>query len=200
MKFGYHTGYDRSNLTLPQSELVAPVAAANPRTIVIAVTPGPFLTSSLDGAAALLDVGLPGEQEGLAVVDVLFGDADPAGRLVHSLPNAWNEVGMTEEQYPGIPPRNDSVPAPCTYHPDPSPGGGGCHCSPTVTNYSEGLLTGYRWYLCSAGLSADGGRGGAAAATCIFGLDRCASQVRRARRGAGVSLWARALLHDVLVL
>ena len=148
-------GTDRANLTLPQSELVPLVAAANARTIVVTITPGPFLTKPFLGGggggsvAALLDMGLPGEQEGAALVDVLFGVENPAGRLPHTLPNVENEVRMTEAQYPGTPPRNDSggdAPHACTFHPDPSPGGGGCICSPTVANFSEGLEVGYRWY------------------------------------------------------
>ena len=143
-------GKDRSNLTLAQSELVAPVASANTRTVVVTVTPGPFLTHFLgngSAVAALLDMGLPGEQEGHALADVLFGDENPAGRLPHTLPNSFNEQGLSTAQYPGTPPRNGTgAPKPCTFHPDPSPGGGGCVCSPTVANFSEGMLTGYRWY------------------------------------------------------
>ena len=40
------------------------IAAANPKTIVLTITPGPFLTDWLPHAAALVDMGLPGEQEG----------------------------------------------------------------------------------------------------------------------------------------
>ena len=42
------------------------------------------------------------------MVDILFGDVVPSGKLPHTMPNKWNEVGMTLAQYPGIPPTNAS--------------------------------------------------------------------------------------------
>jgi beta-glucosidase len=75
---------DRRDLGLPGAQqrlLEALVATGKP---VIAVLTGgsalavPFASAH---AAALLDVWYPGEAGGDALADVLFGDADPAGRL-----------------------------------------------------------------------------------------------------------------------
>jgi hypothetical protein len=70
---------------------------------VVTISPGPFLTPWRTVAAAILDMGMAGEQEGNAVADVLFGDVVPAGKMPHTMPNKWNEVGMTQRQYPGTP-------------------------------------------------------------------------------------------------
>ena len=59
------------NLTLDQTDLVARIAAANPRTVVVAISPGPFLTPFRDSVAAILDFGMPGEQVRWLPVTVL---------------------------------------------------------------------------------------------------------------------------------
>ncbi|HET6920018.1 MAG TPA: glycoside hydrolase family 3 C-terminal domain-containing protein [Jiangellaceae bacterium] len=81
-------GLDRDGLALPgdQDELVSRVAAANPRTVVVLNTPGAVLMPWLDEVAAVLQVWYPGEQFGAALADVLFGDAEPGGRLPLTFP------------------------------------------------------------------------------------------------------------------
>ncbi|WP_346618420.1 glycoside hydrolase family 3 C-terminal domain-containing protein [Blastococcus sp. HT6-4] len=81
-------GMDRAGLALPgdQDELVARVAAANPRTVVVLNTPGAVLMPWRDEVAAVLQVWYPGEQFGAALADVLFGDAEPGGRLPLTFP------------------------------------------------------------------------------------------------------------------
>ena len=61
-------GRDRTTLEFNQSDLAAAIIRAQPNTIVVTVSPGPFLTAKFNGAAAILDVGFAGEQEGNAVV------------------------------------------------------------------------------------------------------------------------------------
>ena len=81
-------GMDRDNLALPgdQDELVSRVAAANSHTVVVLNTPGAVLMPWLDDVAAVLQVWYPGEQFGAALADVLFGDAEPGGRLPLTFP------------------------------------------------------------------------------------------------------------------
>ena len=81
-------GMDRSSLALPgdQDRLVAAVAAANPRTVVVLNTPGPVTMPWLDEVDAVLQVWYPGEQFGLALAAVIFGDAGPGGRLPVTFP------------------------------------------------------------------------------------------------------------------
>jgi beta-glucosidase len=81
-------GMDRDGLALPgdQDELVARVAAVNPRTVVVLNTPGAVLMPWIDDVAAVLQVWYPGEQFGAALAAMLFGDEEPGGRLPLTFP------------------------------------------------------------------------------------------------------------------
>jgi len=81
-------GNDLPGLRLPgrQDELVAHVAAANPRTVVVLQTGGPVLMPWLDDVAAVLQAWYPGQEAGNAIADVLFGEAEPGGRLPQTFP------------------------------------------------------------------------------------------------------------------
>jgi len=81
---------DKHTLTLPgrQDELVTRVAAAAERTVVVVNAATPVLMPWLDAVDAVLIVGLPGQEGGHAVADVLTGEAEPTGRLVTSYPSA----------------------------------------------------------------------------------------------------------------
>ena len=93
-----HEGADRTSLYLNQDALVAQTAAANNNTVVVAISPGPFLSDwrNHEGVKAVIDMGFPGEQEGNAFVRLLFAldGANFGGKLPHSLPNLWNETRM----------------------------------------------------------------------------------------------------------
>ncbi|WP_051107941.1 beta-glucosidase family protein [Actinomadura atramentaria] len=80
-------GADRTTLALPgrQDDLVAAVAAANPRTVVVVNAGSPVLTPWRDDVAAVLVSWFGGQEMGDAVADVLAGDREPGGRL----PTTW---------------------------------------------------------------------------------------------------------------
>jgi beta-glucosidase len=63
------------SLTLPdgQDALIASVAAANPKTVVVLETGGPVLTPWIDKPAAVLEAWYPGGRGGQAIARVLFG-------------------------------------------------------------------------------------------------------------------------------
>jgi beta-glucosidase len=79
---------DAPDLSLPQGQdaMIAAVAAANPRTIVVLETGGPVLMPWLANVSAVLEAWYPGSSGGEAIADALFGDANPAGRLPISFP------------------------------------------------------------------------------------------------------------------
>jgi beta-glucosidase len=75
---------DRAFLALPgrQEDLIRAVAATG-RPVVVVLVGGSAITMSswIERVPAVVDAWYPGEQGGHAVADVLFGDANPAGRL-----------------------------------------------------------------------------------------------------------------------
>ncbi len=102
-------GFDRTDLRLPAGHdtLVEAVTAANPRTAVVLVNGAPVEIPWSDEPAALVEAYLGGQAGGSALVDVLFGDAEPGGRLAESFPvsvtdlpaHAWFGNHPTQVQY-----------------------------------------------------------------------------------------------------
>ena len=95
-------GRDRETLDLPgrQVELVRRVTAANPRTIVVVNAGAPVALPFLDEVPATLQLWYPGQEGGHALADVLFGDADPGGRLPTTWPARVEDV-PSHPHYPG---------------------------------------------------------------------------------------------------
>ncbi|MFC8002144.1 glycoside hydrolase family 3 C-terminal domain-containing protein [Streptomyces olivaceus] len=87
---GESEGYDRTTLSLgaTQDALVRAVAAANPRTVAVVNSGGPVELPWRDAVGALLLAWFPGQEAGGGVADVLFGRAEPGGRL----PTTWPAV------------------------------------------------------------------------------------------------------------
>ncbi|MFC7387590.1 glycoside hydrolase family 3 C-terminal domain-containing protein [Sphaerisporangium rhizosphaerae] len=80
-------GYDRSGLALPgaQDALVRAVAAANPATVVVVNSGGPVDLPWREEVPAVLLSWFPGQEYGHGLAEVLFGAAEPGGRL----PTTW---------------------------------------------------------------------------------------------------------------
>ncbi len=113
-------GSDRPTMRLPgrQDELIGRVAATNPRTVVVVNTGSPVEMRWADDVGAILQVWFPGQEYGDALADVLFGDADPGGRLPTTFPYRY-EDHPARFGYPG---ENGQV------------------------RYGEGVFIGYRGY------------------------------------------------------
>ncbi len=86
---------DRATLDLPgvQPQLIEAIAATGVPTVVV-LTNGrpPTLTDVIDQIAAALEAWLPAEQGGAAVANVLFGAANPGGKLPLSFPRHVGQV------------------------------------------------------------------------------------------------------------
>ncbi|MCO6188529.1 glycoside hydrolase family 3 protein [Rhizobium sp. L1K21] len=100
-------GSDLQGITLPgrQDDLIAAVAAANPHTVVVLQTGGPVEMPWADRVAAILQAWYPGQEAGNAIADVLFGDAEPGGRLPQTFPRSWRDnptFSQDPEHYPGL--------------------------------------------------------------------------------------------------
>ena len=87
-------GFDRTDLRLPPGHdaLVEAVTAANTRTAVVLVNGAPVDLPWASRPAALVEAYLGGQAGGSALVDVLFGDAEPGGRLAESFPMAVTDL------------------------------------------------------------------------------------------------------------
>jgi beta-glucosidase len=95
-------GRDRESLALPgrQEELALRVAAANPRTVVVVNAGAPVALEWAPRVPALVALWLPGQEGGHALADVLFGDADPGGRLPTTFPRRIEDAPAAPH-YPG---------------------------------------------------------------------------------------------------
>jgi beta-glucosidase len=114
-------GFDVKTMDLPagQDELIEAVEKANPRTIVVLNTGDPVtMTRWIDRTPALLDMWYGGQEGGHALASILFGDANPSGKLPVTLPKRF-EDSPAYGHYPGE-----------NLHVD----------------YAEGIYVGYRFY------------------------------------------------------
>jgi beta-glucosidase len=118
-------GADIPDLSLPngQDQLIAAVAAANPHTIVVLETGGPVLMPWLGKVAGVVEAWYPGSKGGEAIADILFGRANPSGRLPMTFPAS--EAQLLRKDIPGW---------------------GKPDFSPAEITYSEGSEVGYRHY------------------------------------------------------
>lgn len=97
-------GRDR-RLVLPddQDQLVAAVADAANRTVVVLQTAGPVEMPWLEAVDAVLEAWYPGQEAGRALSRVLYGDSDPGGRLPVTFGRAAGDYpANARAQYPGV--------------------------------------------------------------------------------------------------
>ena len=114
-------GKDRPSMDLPEGQdaLIRAVAAVNKKTIVIFNAGASVgLTQWIDQVPGVIDAWYGGEEGGHAVADLIFGDADPSGKLPFTFLRRI-EDSPSYGNYPG---KNLKV------------------------NYAEGIYVGYRYF------------------------------------------------------
>ncbi len=107
-------------LPIDQNALIADVAAVNPNTVVAIMAGAPVSMPWLDAVSAVTDFWFAGIEQGNAIANILYGRANPSGKLPRSFPKQMADTPFRAvEQYPGV---------------------------NFEAEYSERLLVGYRWY------------------------------------------------------
>ncbi len=126
---------DLPNLSLPdnQDALIAAVAAANPRTIVVLESGTAVTMPWIDKVSGVLEAWYGGSRGADAVANVLFGDVNPSAKLPMTFPLSVNDLPHTTVVQPPVRGRG--------------PESGAVLTSPTFdVHYDEGLKVGYKWY------------------------------------------------------
>ena len=113
-------GYDRKHLNLPncQNELIEKICKVQKNTIVVLHNGSPVVMPWKDQVKGIVEAYLGGQAVGKAVVNILYGKANPSGRLAETFPL-----------------RLEDTPCYLTY---------GKGVDEAI--YSEGVFVGYRYY------------------------------------------------------
>lgn len=116
-------GYDKPDMQMPfgQNVLIKAVLAANPNTVVVLIGGGPIdMSQWVDNTKGIIQAWYPGMEGGNALAKIIFGKANPSGKLPVSFPKKLEDSPAIKlGQYPG-----DSV----------------------TVNYLDDIYVGYRYF------------------------------------------------------
>jgi beta-glucosidase len=86
-------GYDRNNMLMPPEhiKLIEDTSAKNHNTVVVLFCGSPVEAPWADKVKASLFMGLPGQAGGEAVKNLLYGKANPSGKLAESWPMKYTD-------------------------------------------------------------------------------------------------------------
>jgi len=113
-------GYDRQHLDMPLShnELISRVCKVNPNVIVVLQNGAPVEMPWIEDTKAVLENYLGGQAGSAAAVEILYGNANPSGKLAETFPKK-NEDNPSYNYFPA---------------------------GPVTVEYREGIYVGYRYY------------------------------------------------------
>ncbi len=112
--------FDRSHMRIPecQNKLIEQVSAVQPNTVVVLHNGSPVEMPWVDNVKGILEAYLGGQAIGGAIVDILFGNVNPSGKLPETFPRKLED----NPSYLNFPGEGDKV------------------------SYKEGIFVGYRYY------------------------------------------------------
>jgi len=86
-------GYDRSHMRLPKSHdhLIAEVTKVQPNVVVVLHNGSPVEMPWVEDVKGILEAYLSGQSVGEATIDLLFGKANPSGKLAETFPLALED-------------------------------------------------------------------------------------------------------------
>lgn len=119
---------DRAGLELPygQDAVIAALAKANPRTIVVNVSGNAVAMPWVKDVPAILQAWFLGSEAGNSIADVLFGKVNPSGKLPMTFPVALaDNSAHATGSYPGVKREGSDI---------------------LDLEYKEGIMVGYRWH------------------------------------------------------
>ena len=132
---------DLPSLALPehQDDLIAAVAAANPRTVVVVESGAPVTMPWVDKVSAILEAWYAGSSGSDAVANVLFGDANPSAKLPLTFPRSETDLPHPTVVMPPKESKPDST-QPEVWKQIAA------GLAPFQVTYDEGVKVGYKWY------------------------------------------------------
>jgi beta-glucosidase len=118
-------GIDSPDLSLPdnQDALIASIAKANSKTVVVLQTGGAVLMPWLNDVGAVVQAWYPGTNGGEAIARILSGDVNPSGHLPITFPASENQ--LPRPKVDGDPKKPDAR---------------------FEVDYFEGAAVGYKWF------------------------------------------------------
>ena len=117
---GEETDLTTLDLSSADETMISDVAAVNPNTIVVINSGSPVVMPWLGQVAGVFENWYGGQETGAAAAALIFGTANPSGKLPVTFPASLGQVpAQTTAQWPG---------------------------TSTGVTYSEGVNIGYRWY------------------------------------------------------
>lgn len=113
-------GYDRKRLEIPESHLrlIEEVTRRQSKTIIVLCNGSPVTMPFAEKVDAILEAYLGGEAMGEAIADILYGKANPCGKLAETFPMSIRQTPA----YGNFPGEN------------------------LTADYAEGIYVGYRYY------------------------------------------------------
>jgi beta-glucosidase len=113
-------GFDRTHMDLPncQNELIRRVTAVQPNTVIVLHNGSPVTMPWINNVKGILETYLTGQGTGTATSRILFGDANPCGKLAETFPLKLEDNPSWLSGFG----EGDNV------------------------NYTEGIFVGYRYY------------------------------------------------------